>query len=199
MAGQKYYAVRVGYKPGVYLSWDACKEQVHGYPGAQYKSFTTRKEAEAFVQPQQEEDSACPWEEAVAYVDGSYHVESKSYGYGMHLEYQGKTYERKGKGEDPDKASMRNVAGEIDGAMAAVALAIELHIPVLHLYYDYMGIEQWALGAWKANKEWTKEYAAYMKQASKQVQIVFHKVKAHTGVEGNERADKLAKQAVGNV
>lgn len=45
----KYYAVRTGYHPGVYLTWPECELQVNGYKGAQYKSFLTRPEAEAFV------------------------------------------------------------------------------------------------------------------------------------------------------
>ena len=33
---QKFYAVRAGRKPGIYMSWEACKTQVHGFAGAQY-------------------------------------------------------------------------------------------------------------------------------------------------------------------
>jgi len=32
--------------PGVYDSWEACQRQIKNYPGAKYKSFKTRKEAE---------------------------------------------------------------------------------------------------------------------------------------------------------
>lgn len=35
---QKYYAVRSGKTPGIYLSWDECKLQVHGFTGAMCKS-----------------------------------------------------------------------------------------------------------------------------------------------------------------
>ncbi|ELQ40733.1 hypothetical protein MCOR27_006316 [Pyricularia oryzae] len=45
----KYYAVRVGYSPGVYLHWPDCQRMISGYPGASYKSFLTLAEAEAFV------------------------------------------------------------------------------------------------------------------------------------------------------
>ena len=48
MAG-KFYAVRKGKVPGIYNSWDACKRMVDGYPGAIYKSFKSKKEAEDFV------------------------------------------------------------------------------------------------------------------------------------------------------
>ncbi|WP_395319352.1 ribonuclease H family protein [Fructilactobacillus frigidiflavus] len=46
----KFYAVRVGKKPGIYTSWDATKKQVAGYPNAKYKSFLTEAEAQQFMQ-----------------------------------------------------------------------------------------------------------------------------------------------------
>ncbi|MFH5810214.1 ribonuclease H family protein [Companilactobacillus sp. FL22-1] len=46
---QKYYAVRRGKKPGIYLTWAECKAQVDGFSGARYKSFTDRAQAEAFL------------------------------------------------------------------------------------------------------------------------------------------------------
>ncbi|KAF2969861.1 hypothetical protein GQX73_g3677 [Xylaria multiplex] len=46
---QKYYAVRAGDTPGVYLTWAECQEQTAGFRGASYKSFTSREDAEAFV------------------------------------------------------------------------------------------------------------------------------------------------------
>ena len=45
----KYYAVRVGKKPGIYTTWEKCKAQVHRYPGAVFKSFVTKSEAEDFI------------------------------------------------------------------------------------------------------------------------------------------------------
>ena len=44
---QKYYVVWQGRKPGIYTSWEECKQQVVGVQGAQYKSFDTLQEAEA--------------------------------------------------------------------------------------------------------------------------------------------------------
>ncbi|KAK5635242.1 hypothetical protein RRF57_010954 [Xylaria bambusicola] len=46
---QKYYAVRAGNQPGVYLTWAECQQQTAGFRGASYKSFTSREDAEAFV------------------------------------------------------------------------------------------------------------------------------------------------------
>lgn len=42
---EKYYVVWSGREPGIYTSWETCKQMVNGQEGAQYKSFTTREEA----------------------------------------------------------------------------------------------------------------------------------------------------------
>ena len=46
---KKFYAVKRGVRPGVYETWSACEPLVKGFPGAIYKGFQTRLEAEAFV------------------------------------------------------------------------------------------------------------------------------------------------------
>ncbi len=46
---QKYYVVWQGRQPGVYTDWEACKAQVQGVQGAQYKSFDSMAEAEAAI------------------------------------------------------------------------------------------------------------------------------------------------------
>ena len=52
MAQSKFYVVWIGLNPGVYESWEACKQQVEGWKGAVYKGFATREEAmEAFNLP----------------------------------------------------------------------------------------------------------------------------------------------------
>ena len=40
---QKFYVVWIGLNPGVYDSWEACKQQVEGWKGAVYKGFDTRE------------------------------------------------------------------------------------------------------------------------------------------------------------
>jgi len=46
---KKFYAVKIGKNPGIYTTWDECKEQVNKFPGSIYKSFKTLEEAEKFA------------------------------------------------------------------------------------------------------------------------------------------------------
>lgn len=142
-----------------------------------------------------EEPTGSSQQEPYAYVDGSFNPATKIPGYGGIVNVNGKIYPLEGAVSDESVHSMRNVAGEIYGAMAAVQKAEELGIQEITLYYDYAGIEEWALGRWKRNKDGTKAYKAFMDRTP--VRVRFQKVKGHSGVEGNEIADALAKRAVG--
>ncbi|GCC30631.1 hypothetical protein chiPu_0009083 [Chiloscyllium punctatum] len=44
-----YYAVKAGRKPGVYATWDECKEQVDKFPNASFKKFAIEDDAWSFV------------------------------------------------------------------------------------------------------------------------------------------------------
>lgn len=46
MAKPQFYTVWKGVCPGVYSSWQDCQQQIKGFKGAMYKSFSTKEEAE---------------------------------------------------------------------------------------------------------------------------------------------------------
>ena len=190
----KYYAVRKGRNTGIYRTWDECKSQVFQYAGAEYKSFTTEQEALEYIGRLKNNDVQS---ESYAYVDGSFNIATGVYGYGGFLMHDGIRYELSGNGSDKEMASMRNVAGEILGSMAAVKKAIELGLKDISIFYDYAGIKAWAVGEWKRNKKGTIEYYNYITSVRDSINIRFVKVRGHSGVEGNEEADRLAKRAVG--
>lgn len=220
----KFYVVKVGVAPGIYPDWDTCKSLVNGYSGAVYKSFKTREEAVAYLgyDPEkttgiqsgdkdrkpvvnsgengfgvQNPETVEPADIPYAFVDGSYNISTKVYGYGGFLCHDGTRDILQGAGDDAEMASMRNVAGEVQGSMAAIEKAVALGIRKLRIYYDYMGIEMWATGNWKRNKTGTIAYYEYIQSVKDKIELEFVKVKGHSGVEGNEEADRLAKEAVG--
>lgn len=216
MAKKKYYGVYKGFIPGVYDNWDECNAQVSGFSGAIFKGFSTRSEAELFAEHGVSEsvsekpapvksrsqaagkadpdfDTSKPY----AFVDGSFNPSTGVFGYGGFVCFEGQRVPVMGSGDDVELASMRNVAGEIYGAMAAVKTAEAHGIRELTMLYDYRGIEEWANGAWKTNKAGTKAYKEFMQSDDRRVSVTFQKVPAHTGIEGNEMADVMAKHAVG--
>ncbi len=236
MAG-KYYAVRQGRIPGIYRSWEECKNQVSGYSGAVYKSFFTLKEAKDYlaegefpaenaggllnaevaafgecsrgISSEQKEmfsqqngeafiPNYLPDDQMAAYVDGSYKLAAQEFSYGAVIFFRGESLELSGKSDDPDFATMRNVAGEIMGAVKAMRYALEQRVSLLHIYHDYEGIAQWCLGGWQAKNKCTQTYRLFYLQCRQNgLAVEFHKVKGHSGIAYNERADELAKAALG--
>lgn len=216
----KYYAVKKGLSTGVFFTWDECKKQVFEYPGAVYKSFPTFEEAEAFVKGEayvkpnvgainggaaktvataNGGNAEVIYEAGAvtAYVDGSYNVATGEFSYGMVLLAEGLEETFCEKFLDAELGAMRNVAGEIKGAEAAMRYAIANGYKKLYLYHDYEGIAKWCQGLWKTNKEGTIAYKAYFDSIQDKLEVVFKKVAAHTGNTYNEMADKLAKKALG--
>ncbi len=211
MAG-KFYAVKVGKTPGIYNSWDDCKAQTDGFSGAVYKSFKTAVEAAEFMGWGQSSGSKDSIKETssdvkiidtenalenVAYVDGSYNVATGEFSYGVVMFHNGQEHTFSKSFADSELATMRNVAGEIKGAEAAMEYAYQNGMKSLTIYHDYEGIAKWPLRDWAANKEGTKAYQDFYDNIKKYVDIKFVKVKGHSGDKYNDLADKLAKEALG--
>lgn len=74
----KVYAVRKGRQTGIFNTWPECQAQVTGFSGAEYKSFSTRYEAEAWIESRSlykkpasaPPAMACSEEVVKNYVDG---------------------------------------------------------------------------------------------------------------------------------
>ena len=216
MAKKKFYAVRQGRKTGMFLTWDECKKQVMGYPGAIYKSFGTEAEAKEYLgigSDDKNEKNAGENKSAVKnpetsgdiraetansdaveiYVD----VGTKEFSYGMVVLIDGKEEKFSQKMTDPQLAQMRNVAGEIKGSEAAMQYALDHKIPSIIIYHDYQGIASWCNGDWKANKPGTIAYRDFYQKAKEKVHIEFRKVKGHSNDKYNDMVDELAKEALG--
>ena len=84
MAKKKIYAVRKGHKTGLFNTWAECQKATAGYSGAEFKSFTDKEEAIAFLEMKtvktvsgdKDKEAAgiveVPENMVIAYVDGSF-------------------------------------------------------------------------------------------------------------------------------
>ena len=209
MAKKKIYAVRKGHKTGLFNTWAECQKATAGYSGAEFRGFTEKEEALAFlnmettktVSGDKSKEAAgvveVPENMVIAYVDGSFEKSIGRYAFGcVLLTPDGQEIREPGSGSDPSGVASRNVAGEMLGAMNAVKWAQENGYPAVEIRYDYEGVEKWVTGVWRAKTPLTSKYAVHMQEAGKKIQISFCKVAAHTGNHYNEEADQLAKSAL---
>lgn len=204
MAGKKIYAVKKGKKTGIFYNWEECRASVEGYSGAEYKGFSTEEEAKAYLTGWEYNTGSvlsCQEEslqnKITAYVDGSFDQSIGKYAFGcVILTPDGETIRKSGNGDHPESVALRNVTGEMLGAMFAVRWCVKNEYSAIEICYDYFGIEKWATGEWKAKNNLTQKYAAFMRENSRKVRITFKKIAAHTGNKYNEEADQLAKKAL---
>lgn len=131
----KVYAVKQGRQTGIFDTWAECQEQIKGFSGAVYKSFTSREDAEKYLgigdgltqnylfeqpelsEPVQKSSDFMDYLETdtcVAYVDGS-NTDSRV-GSGVVMIFGSAT-------EKEEAVAVRNVAGEINSAMIAMHTA----------------------------------------------------------------------------
>lgn len=242
---KKYYAVKKGYKVGVFDAWDICKAQVNGFSGAEYKSFKTEEEAYAYIgkkppakavktkqndKPKQTKNTKStttkkasskkekgievrstadvkvissyiePSEvldefDLIAFVDGSYDKNTKSFGSGIALLYNDNSrVDHKLAGHD--KFNQWNIVGELEATKYALKLASEQGHKNVCIYHDLVNIAHWSSGYFKAKNEYTIDFVRTIEKYSKDINITFIHVPAHSGYELNERADKLAKESI---
>lgn len=199
---KKIYAVRSGSQTGIFYSWDDCRRVVAGHKGAEYCGFYTLEEAEAYLKGENKEAGhdipECPPDTVIAFVDGSFDVETFRYSFGCVLLLpDGSREELNGVGNNPNAVSARNVAGELMGTMTAIKKTAEKGFRKLIIYHDYEGIAAWYQHRWKANSWSAVEYLRFTEVYRRAMEISFVKVAAHTGNTLNEEVDRLAKEALG--
>lgn len=208
----KFYAVVKGRAPGIYATWDECKEQTLGFPGAIFKGFPSEEEACEYYKQQ---NTPNEWEKYMSYteeemidlsiehpdttfafVDGSY-LDGVGYSSGAILFTNGEVEEYKEAGNNAEEMPIRNVAGEINASKYVIDKALCNESIKVVIFYDYEGIERWATEAWAANTTPTIAYQQYCKEMSNLIKIEFCKVHGHTGIPLNDKVDVLAKSALG--
>lgn len=165
----KFYAVRNTNQ--IFEDWKSCESVVKGLPGADFKSFATREQAEAFLKGTvvvPKESLAVSYESSsgisgsiqvaeeldpftmglngfVYAVDGSFNTTTGVYG-GAFACYDSGTLVGSGSqsGSKENFATARNVAGEITAFGLAIEDAIKRGLTSITIICDYEGIFRWA-------------------------------------------------------
>ncbi len=208
MAKKKYYAVRKGKQTGIFDQWFGPKGaqiQVTGFPGAEFKSFPTRAEAEQFLLGIAKEDTAeepLEGEHTTVFTDGGAVGNPGPGGYGVVLLFpDGRRQELCG----GFKLTTNNRM-ELMGCIAALeALPGETSI-VLHSDSRYLvdavnkgWVFAWQKRGWKkANGEPALNIDLWKRllKLLDESNVVLKWVKGHAGNVWNERCDQLVHEAI---
>lgn len=224
---KRYYAMidaNTGKTDVRHEEWDNIKTEFQSKSSLIYKVFNTEKEANDFINQGYIEESdidpddneavnkeiedciaSLTDDEAIIATDGSYmeDVNKDIAGAGW-IEITKDHKEPKNDTCAPE--GMRNVAGEIKAIEKGIEWARSKGFKRLDIYFDYAGLVGWAYGYNvhinkkndKGKNDLRVKYYNLIKETSKHMKLVFHKVSAHTNVKYNEEADRLAKEAVEN-
>ncbi len=208
MAKKKYYAVRKGKQTGIFDQWfgpNGAQAQVTGYPGAAFKSFPTRAEAEQFLHPTAKEDTAeaaIDNEHTTVFTDGGAVGNPGPGGYGVVILFpDGKSSELCGGFKWTTNNRM-----ELMGCLTALeALTGEASI-VLHSDSRYLvdavnkgWVYAWQKRGWKkANGEPALNIDLWKRllKLLDERNVVLKWVKGHAGNVWNERCDQLVHEAI---
>lgn len=220
---KKIYAVRRGRTTGLFLSWADCQQQVNGFPGARFKSFTdateawkwlngeetaTPKKARAPKKNRPSSKAAVPSaplrpdeeQDFVIYTDGSCLRNPDGPG-GWAVVARNVATGEVTELSDGNPSTTNNRM-ELLAAIMALRFAPEGTKVALYTDSQYLknGITKWVAG-WK-RRGWKKTdgqpvlnqgYWVELDKLYNSHDVTFHWVKGHVGVELNERCDQLAK------
>ena len=176
----KFYAVKKGRVPGIYLSWPACQEQIQGFSGAVYKSFKSQAEANKFMA-----EKVRPARfDRTFYTDGSF-MDGKGGGAAIDVEGKRAFY------RFVETKEATNNRGELTGILLALGQCKEGETVLIctDSQYSINVVE----GTYDANSN--LDLIREIQRLMKKLQVWFEYVQAHVGIEYNELADRYAKLA----
>ncbi|WP_291581136.1 ribonuclease H family protein [Clostridium sp. UBA6640] len=208
---KKIYAIKYGFdfkdnreiRNIMVNTWAECLALVKGVKGAQYKSFESLNEAKEYLSEEKKllkkGIDSYPMDCIHVYVDGSYNLQSEKFSYGMvAVRNDVIEYMENGEAEDNSQKQLRQIAGELMGAIKAVEYAKSIGERKLVIFHDYEGIYHHAIGTWERKDSSSKEYYdkinSYINKDN--MEIIFVKTDSHSGDIYNEITDSYAKAAI---
>lgn len=134
------------------------------------------------------------YDKMLLYVDGSwnsYHPEYSGWGYTL-IHKNKILYQDYGK----IKCKSRQIDGELYATLKGLEKVKELNLKKITIVYDYIGIQKWFQGEWKAKSDVSKNYVTNLEKF-KSINVIFSKVKSHSGeCKWNDYVDNLAKKGL---
>lgn len=208
---KKIYAIQYGFdaknnkkiENTIVNTWAECLAYVKGVKGAKYKSFESIDDANAYLNEGnrmlKKSDENYPKDCLHAYVDGSYNSADGRYSYGVVCVKNNIVEYIESKAEKgSSERNIRQIAGELKGAIKAVEYALNKGESKIVLFHDYEGIAHHATGAWERKEESSMEYFDKMqKLINSGIEVIFVKVDSHTGDLFNELVDEKCKECLG--
>lgn len=208
---KKVYAIQCGFdskknekiENKIVNTWAECLQYVKGVKGAKYKSFESMDDANAYLNEGnrmlKKSDDNYPKDYLHAYVDGSYNSADERYSYGVVcVKDDVVQYIESGAGKDSSERNIRQIAGELKGALKAVEYALKNNEKKIVIFHDYEGIAHHATGAWARKEASSEEYYDKMQDMMNSgIEIIFVKVDSHTGDLFNELVDEKCKEQLG--
>ncbi len=206
--GKKVYAIKEGYdkvnnkkiENVIVNTWAQCLKYVKGVKGAKYKSFEVLAEAQSFLQDNnkllKKGVDSYPEDCLHVYVDGSYNSSTEKYSYGaVAVRNNVVEYIDSASAKDNSERNIRQIAGELQGAVKAVEYALSKGDEKVIIFHDYEGVSHHATGFWERREESSKEYYKKMQELmSSGIDVIFVKVDSHTGDLFNELVDEKCKE-----
>lgn len=199
---KKFYAVLKGKNPGIYTTWKQTEAETKGFSGAIYKGFTTKKEAEEFINKStltvKHEQPKTISNKTIIYTDGS--CENKICGFGIVIltpNHEKYTYYGKVplSAFDNMKKQQYNDVAELYAIYASLTL-IQRDV-ILYTDCDYAVttltsyIHAWIKNGTIKNRENSQLLLAIYEQMTIR-NIEFQHVNSHIGIKYNEECDVLA-------
>lgn len=200
----KYYAVVSGVETGIYTDWPTAERMVKGFPGAIFKSFRTKAEAEHFMakstaitQSKYNNFNVLPLtNKTIIYTDGSYEEGLCGFGIVIITSNGDKLIAY---GRVPSSVHVNGPSNNVAELYAIyVALSLVKGDAVIYTDSDYsIGcltsyVHDWLLNGWGGVSNRNIIEGAYSLMINRDVTLQY--VQAHSGIELNEEADMLAKQ-----
>lgn len=222
---KKFYVVWAGRQTGVFTDWPTTHQYVDGFPGAKYKSFPTRAEADdafrAGSPPRVSTRSAASKATKAAsdsgtnalpasnsglqiYCDGACEPNPGNAGSGVVLYRDGKVAELWYGLYNPNGTNNTAELNALLSALLMVEKSGEQAQILCDSVYAINCVSKWAVG-WE-KKGWRKAdgeiknlaiiQAAFAVYSNIESQVQLLHVRGHVGNEGNELADRMAMHAV---